>query len=502
MHQPLTVFRSDTRVISPFAQRLFRLFGCFSSAYVLLIFAIDGSLHFLWGVLLVGIGLISLFIYTGSKRRYYSPLIFTIFYFLGYLLAFTNILVNKNEIPAIGYGAIGSFGFTDEEFFQVVVVIYIGMTGIMVATFLAERVFNRRYVINEGRLNLPFLHSKTFSLRNWVLLWFIFSVSLILFMWHLGIGMVGLKPKITLPFKLVGTLVFLKTTFVPSIGIFLLGLALYTNRKRLTDLVFGMLVFVGILGSLASISRGYIATTASPALLFMVLTTYKGDWKKKRVLFYMVILLITTVISIQAVAILRNIGFRTGDVSIYEPYVISGKQGKLDVVEAFSSFIPFVLERVPGIRSLLAVLSSSVSELYASWAVFIGDSYVENILLSVYGFLPLVGDIHAFGTGFGLFGMFALSGSYIMIFLGAMISCLIVIFIENLFIKKGIYPVACFFSLYLSMKIWHGLYLFFLIRDGVIILLCYVLIMRVLKLSANYNRYNKESKGMRPILLR
>lgn len=488
MNQDSTNYRSNDRAVAPFARRWLRAFGCLSSIYVLFVFAIDGSLHFLWGVLLVGIGLISLFAYTRSKRRYYTPLILTIFYFFGYLLSFTYILLNKDEMPVAGFMAIGPFGFTDAEFFPVVLVICAGMAGIMVATFSAEKIFKHFHAIKAKRIEPILFSIKTTTLRNWVWLWFIFSVALIMLMWHLEIGRVGMKDETILPFKLAGIFFFLRGIVVPFGGFLLLGLSISADKKKLTKLILCMLIFVGILGSIAGISRGYFVITVFPALLFMFLTSYKNDWNRKILSRYMFAIFIITLISIVFVQGLRNIGYAGGDISIFEVAgLLTIMWSDFDLVEAFSAFISLATSRIGGMRELLAASSSGVSDLYAPWAIFISDGkYLEDLLFSVFGFLPAADDLLAFGVVFGLWGGLALSGSYTVVFWGTIMSCLIVMFVEELFIRKKAYSVACFLSVYLCMFIWGGVYLFFLVRIGVSILLCYVIVKLISKLSYQY----------------
>ncbi len=499
MNQNSINYSRNEWTIAPFARKWLCAFGCLFSAYVLFIFAIDESLHFLWGVFLVGIGLISLFTYTRSRRRYYSPLIFTIFYFLGYLLSFTDILLNKEDMPVSGFMAIGSFGFTNEEFFPIALTIFVGMSGIIVATFSAEKIFKHFHVIKAKRIEPVLFSIKTITLRNWVWTWFVFSVTLIMLMWHLEIGRIGLKGATTLPFKLVGIFFFLRNVVIPFGGLLLLGLSLNADKKGLTKLLLWMLILVGALGSFAGISRGYFVFTVFPAFLFMLLTSYKSDWKRRILFRYMFGSVIMTVVLVVLVQNLRDVGFATGDLSVYESYRILTAWSDFDPLKAISTFISLATARIGGMRELLANVSSGVNDIYAPWAIFISDSvYIQSLLLSVFGFVPFTSDTHAFGIGFGFWGMLALSGSYAVIFLGTTISCLLVLFVEELFIRKGAYSVAWFFAVYLCISIWGNIYLFMLARNAIMIALCYAIMNRVL----NSTRYKTKQKLYGPKLIK
>ena len=221
MNQRVTNYSLDNGLMQPFPRKVIRIFGVIIAAYVMIVFAIDGSLNFLWGVLFSGIGLFSLFIYTKRRRRYYTPLIFMIFYFLGYMLSFSYVLLNKNDVPRSGFGAIGDFMFTDSNFFIVMLVVTAGMGGILTATLIAEKIFRRRHDIATRKNVEPgFLPKK--QLYAWIWLWGCFSICLVLLMWALEIGRTGLVGKTHLPLRLVGLFVYLRGIFVPFCGILLL----------------------------------------------------------------------------------------------------------------------------------------------------------------------------------------------------------------------------------------------------------------------------------------
>jgi len=101
--------------------------------------------------------------------------------------------------------------------------------------------------------------------------------------------------------------------------------------------------------------------------------------------------------------------------------------------------------------------------------------------MSVFHFMPRTDEVRAFGTAFNLWGMFSLSGSYALIFFGSLISYMIVIFIEYVFLKRGLPCVAMFFSVYLSLRIWRNIYFYLLVRDILMVLLFYVIMGFILK---------------------
>ena len=483
MNQGAINYKLDTGLVAPFPRRLLRIFGVIVVGYVMVVFAIDDSLNFLWSVLFAGIGLFSLVIYTKRRRRYYSPLIFVIFYFLGYLLSFCHVLLNKSDMPRSGYGAIGDFTFTNSEFSIVILVVTAGMSGILTAALIAERIFRRRRgIATRKNIETSFLPKK--QLYVWIWLWFCFSICLMLFMWHLEIGRTGMVGKTRLPFRLSGLFVCLKGIFVPFCGILLLDLCLRGERKRLASLVLILLIVIGIVSSLSGTSKGGFAFTVFPAILFLFFTSQRYNLSQRLFVRFSVIGLIVGSVVIYLVNIVRNFAYANVSWSLTDALnlLINLKVSDFNVYQMIALFVAELTGRVGGIRELMAVISSNVSGIEIPVKMFMGTlQRTPEISYTVMGFIPFSSDKLGFGFTYGMWGGLFLSKSYLVVYLGTAFLVGIVICFEEVFFRKGLNSVALLFSILLSFQFWGSATMFILSRFAVLLLLCYFPVLYVIK---------------------
>ena len=103
--------------------------------------------------------------------------------------------------------------------------------------------------------------------------------------------------------------------------------------------------------------------------------------------------------------------------------------------DAFNAFLDLVVERIGGLRELLGVTSSTENKFSSTWVVFSGGdpAAVERITYRTFGFVPSTAGGLAFGLGFGLWGTLALSGSSVVVFLGSLLTMLMLTGIEEIF---------------------------------------------------------------------
>lgn len=486
MNQGITNYSLNNRLIQPFPRKVICIFGTIIGVYVMVVFTIDDSLNFLWGVLFAGIGLFSLFIYTKRRRQYYTPLIFTIFYFLGYLLSFSHVLLNKNDIARSGFGAIGGFMFTDSNFFIVMLVVTAGMSGILTVTLIAEKIFRRRRgIVTRKNIEPGFLPKK--QLYTWILLWFCFSICLVLLMWNWGIGRTGLMGKTSLPFRLAGFFIYLRDIFIPFCGILLLDICLRGARKRLANLVLMQLIVIGIFGSLGSTSKGIFVFTVFPAILYLFFTIRKNNLSQRLFIRFSAATLVIGSILIFIVSFyVRKFAYTNISWSLKDAqYLLTNLTfSDFDIFEIFTYFMNFLIGSIGGIRELMAVIGSNVSDIEIPVKIFIGmmseDSY-RSISYSVFGFIVPSPEGTAFGIGYGMWGQLFLSGSYLVVYFGTILLVGIVICLEEVFIRKGFYSIALLVSIILCKRFWGSASMFYLSRFAVLLLICYLTTLYILK---------------------
>ena len=483
MNRRVTNYSLDKGLIEPAPRKVMRVFGVIISIYAIAVFAIDDSVSFFWGVMLAAFGLFPLFIYTKRKLRYYSPLIFTMFYFLGYLLSGANVLLNKAEIPRTGYGAIGNFMFTDADFLTLSFVIIAGMSGIMTATFIAEKIFGyRRRIGPLTKSEYYFLPKK--KLHLWIWVWVFFSIFLMLLMWHFEIGRTGMRGKTPLPFKLVGLFFYLKGIFVPVCGILLLDICLQGIRRRLASLVLILLIVIGILSSLSGTSKGGVAFIVFPAILFLFFTSHRSNLSQKLLPWFSVVALVIAFIVVFIVSAVRRFAYANLSWNFVDAINVLTSLNDVDLHYSFYIFISTMTDRVGGIRELMAVIGSNISDIEYPIKVFMGmvnDEYHRYLSYSVFGFIVPEGEGIAFGLTYGMWGRLFLSKSYFVVYIGTVFLVGILICFEEIFLRKGLYSVALMFSIIICFQFWGGVTLLRLSRFLVLLLICYFTALYVLK---------------------
>ncbi|MFH1062515.1 MAG: hypothetical protein V1747_06480 [Candidatus Omnitrophota bacterium] len=471
------------RIIYPYARNLLFLLALLASLYIIGVIVVNDYQIIVPVTWLIFMGLFSIYKYTNKNRRYYTPIILTIFYFFGYLLSLANTLMNKSNLRAIGFKAIGSFGFSFWEYLSLTFIISTGMLGILCSVVFMEKFKNScrslfRY-FNPNKKQIIRINYVIISL----LIWFLISTAIFLYMNKIGIGRTGLKPETLLPFKLVGILFYVKLILIPCLGCFLFGVILETNNKILINLSIILLILLGIIGSISGISRGSLIFSVLPSFIYMLFKSHKNDFKRKILKSYSIIAILLLMILIPLVLGMRNIGYAGGKIDFSTAINILKSFKVADLPGAAGSLISLILDRVMGINELYAVFSSGIKDLYAPWALFITDgAYLEKIIKAVFGFVPSNEGNLAFGVGFGLWGVLQLSGSYSVIFLGTFVACSLSMAIEEIFIRNGMYYVACFFAINFGMLVWEGLYVSRLSRTLLMIFICLIITVSLKKL--------------------
>lgn len=468
--------------MSPLAQKVIRVFGCLVSLWFLIVFSFEKDLSVMWAFGLVGIGLLSLWLYSRPDIRYYTPLFFTVFYFIGYLLYLTYILLYKEDIPKTGWNSIGRFKFVDSHFLPFAFVVFSGMAGVFIAFFIARLLFRKRSCALISKDIRPENLSANI-LCILILAWFIFSVFLVLIMWSLGIGKTGLANETQLPFKLNGMLYFMKKIFIPFCGILFLDICLRLKNKKLASQVVILLLVIGFLGALGGLSRGVFAFTIFPPILFLLFTSRKGNLSLKLFCKFSLFSVAALVIVVFLVQLLRNAGFSGQDVAVTKSVAIIKETGDMDFFKKLSSKLPVIAAgRVGGVWQLMSISSSRYKNKEAPVKVFFGDKALnKEICLSVYGFNPKITKKLAFGTSYGLWGQMFLGKNYYSVFIGTFLITAVIILFEELFVRRGIRSAALFFSILLGFELWDSPRIFTLSRYVILLFLCYFVMRVILK---------------------
>ncbi len=140
--------------------------------------------------------------------------------------------------------------------------------------------------------------------------------------------------------------------------------------------------------------------------------------------------------------------------------------------------------RIGEIWELMAVIGSNVSDLKIPFKMFMGmirnDGYA-SLDYSFLGFNPQGGGGLAFGIGYGMWGQLFLSKSYLVVYFGTTLLAGIIICLEEVFMRKGLYSVALLVSILLGVRFWGSASMFILSRFAVLLLVCYLTVLYFLK---------------------
>lgn len=468
------------RIVMPFGRTILLSFAVACSLYLVAVMAMKSEVSVVWGIAWAVMGLASMVFYVQPARRYYAPILITIFFFLGYVLSLASIILNIDDIPRIGFGAIGAFEFTDPDFLALTMVLFFGLSGMCLAVIVAEKIFGKERSIRNLEIRFPSLILKK-SFYYWFVVWFLFSVAVIVFMWLVGVGRTGITGQY-LPFKLSGVLFYVKLVCIPFVGMLLLDMALQRARPREITLSLLSLLVVGAIGSFGGMSRGSFVVMVLPAVLYLMFTSSGNNINKK---FFKVFLLWTTIcasVIVFVVTSVRTQVYSGTDFGAAETIRVAREvtRENISLSGMFLSLVELSVDRIGGLRELMAVVGSDIEDISLPMRFFTGNIDVDemsSITYSILGFVPYVDDTLAFGVALGMWGQLFLSRNYILVFLGTFLTIMVMLWVEELFLRKGLPAAAIAFSVILSFQVWGGSSLFVVSRFIAMLFLCYVFVL-------------------------
>jgi hypothetical protein len=433
--------------------------------------------------------MISLYLHTKPHRRYFAPLLMALLYFLGYLLALIHVVMHKNSFFATErYSYLLLESLENRDMFRLTLVLTSGMAGIICATLIAESIFRNQLGKISSR-PLPAWNSGLSGGRVRILiwLWLAGSLFLMLLMWNLGIGRGGLMNETILPFKLAGIMVYSRNFLIPFIGIVFLEMCLRNNQNKLVWKILFMLIFLGGVGSITAMSRSYFFFTVLPPLFYLTLKTDWSKWNRGTLVLLVLSCVIAAIFMVTLVQALRGIGYTGDRLSLG---LLRTDHGALNMTEGAEKLVSLAITRVIGLQELLRVYDAEINDIRAPISVFIGRNkpYISFLLSQVTGRSFESDGFTAFGYGYGLWGMWFMSGSYLLVFLASSVFSLLVILVEELFLRKGAQLCALYLSLTLTMWTWGGVYLFFLNRAVIMVMICYVIMLKLRRRSNSCSR--------------
>lgn len=465
-------------IINSAAQRYLTQFAGLASLVLIIAVWLRSDISIVYPTLMGAIGVCSVYYYAMPHRRYVLPILWALFFVLGYILAFASVLIDPDSAGIGPLKDTSFFTFSDSSFFTVFLVMLSGMTGIATAVKLFEKVYGRHsrlalggVVVDEG-----FRRRVKRISRAWLLI----SLVVIALMWALGIGRSGLSHATTLPFMLTGILVYVKNMIIPFFGYLVFIAAVRTHSYGQIRIVLFMLLVVGFVGSVAFVSRSFFIFVIIPAVL--QIGFYESDRTLSRrflresglLIFGMILILLP------GIELIREVVYTGGTMSSLKAADITEGSSFLG---ALGSIISLSTSRIVGFRELVVITNYTGFDLLAPWQVFAGDETFNQMLsFALFRFEQEASGDNAFGYALGLWGMFYLSGSYFIVYLGSALAAGIVLAFEELFLQRGYVQFQSFMGLTIGLWIWGGIDWFLLSRLLVSASFCYVIV-RYTKLS-------------------
>jgi hypothetical protein len=451
------------------ARKYIRIGYLISLIFVVSVFFIDEKVNLILGLIWAGASFWVICFTTNRDRRYYTPLFVAIFYLFGYLIAFAILLLNKNTSLIAGNYIDSFFSFTSAQVFSIISITITGVFAVIFATLVFEKFFSKTQIKKDNNyLKLS---------MNTIYLWFFLSCALLVVMWVLGVGRGGLQNSTLLPFRLAGIMVYARNFLVPFVGTFFFGIYM-CNNPRLALHIFRLIVCLGILATVTSLSKSIFIFYCAPTVLFVFFTLGRKEWLYRVFLRYSLLTLVLFSFLIVFLETLRTLGYHNQNINLISQLSLLEFS---DMKTGFLRILTLSISRIIGLKELILINSSTLFDSKGPLMVFFENTeYINSVLLDVFNIIPQNDGFTSTGIGFGLWGMLYLGGSLLMVFGGTFLLYLFPLFVEEVFLRENEKILSLFFSVQLGLWFFGGVNMSFLFRTSIMLFLCY-LTMRFLK---------------------
>lgn len=441
-----------TALISPKARKLIVLLGFLQLLLVLFLSMFQKTFSPLIGVSLASLGFVMNMFAISPQRRHFTPLIWALWFNLGCVLSFADLLLNEATYSSQYMPLTGAFAFTDPEMWRAILVLIVGSASVMATAAVGGKVLSRSRPIETYGSRLPSLRSPL----TMVLSWTGASLALALFLGSRQIGRTGLVDQTVLPFHLSGFLNFSRTFLVPCTGILILDLLMSGGHRRLGKLMLLCLGLVGLVGSLTTLSRGYLGILVLVTSLYLFISSGRHSISLRSMLQQLPFVVLFLSVGVFYVNYLRNFGYAAQKMDIGNTVSFMSRGTLADTAGIFHTVFLLATSRIGGLQELLAVLSAPhVWQLSNPLQMFLGNGDDSAWLLrEVYSFVSYSDGTVATGMGFGLWGTLMLSGSLIVTAIGSMMCVLFSLIVEEIFFRLGARSVALCLAVYIGLQLW------------------------------------------------
>lgn len=447
---PTVLRHCDGPLISAQGRKVFLAVCAAEGLLVLISCTLQQTFNPIIGVFLWAIGMVLVLFGTSPARCYYSPLIFAMWFHLGCVLSFVDLIVNEALHRAHPNPATAAFAFTDGEMWTALTFMLVGVGAVVATTIVYEKLLAR------GTASLPRTFRDSRVATQAVAGWIVFSLLLSILLIFLQIGRTGLVNKTDLPFHLAGLLSFTRSYVVPSFGLVIVDLLLNGRHALVLKAMFVGLLVVGLAGSIAALSRGYMGFLVISLSLYFVVNWGRHRFTMRTLAYWILGAVPLLLVGIFVVNTLREKGFSGQELSLPAvfSYIVESRLTDLGLI--LTDFFNLAVGRIGGLQELLGALSAPhIWDAGNPWYLFVeNEAMMAWLQRSVLGFTTYGDASVGFGYSFSLWGSLALSGSLWIVFLGTAAYVVALLAMEEIFFRIELPVVALVMAVNVGFQFW------------------------------------------------
>jgi hypothetical protein len=403
-------------------------------------------------------GLGALWLSLHGRVVYLSTVAFPILFLIGYPLRIISIETNTSLDPLVDVSLfIGRFTFTKEAYWEFIKVALVGLFGLTLGQVVVLAFFCRKSSV--GTKSAVLVSNKLTTTIWW---WFGLSIGVLLLSKVLGVGTNGLEPA-ALPFRIAGLLFFCRTLALPLVGMYLFGVAVENNMRRKTYAILKMTVIIGVASFPVTLSKAALLYSMLPYLAYLFIYSYQSRLSKKMVHWGAVAVILLLPVMVLSVQAARDLAYSQGKLANAQEIIdeVSTSFGSASVSETTIAMRNLVLDRILGASELMGVVAGRPYSRRLIFEVLRGngtneDVGVSDVFYDLFGLMPATVNGVYNGKAFGLFGLLYLSHESILVFCLALFLGGLVLWIEDLFLRRMNAGASALVGFMICMAVWEG----------------------------------------------
>jgi len=350
-----------------------------------------------------------------TKKIDYFDLLVLTWITLGYFFAINKVTGRYNDRKEI----FGRFNFQEDQFTTYTIIFLIGVVGVYLAMVIVGN--KKRWIKKTKIISSPKAYIYIFLIATLILAYIANSKN---------IGIMGIKNE-NYNFPVVGIYYYTRNIVYPIIISIMLDMILIKYGKIDKKLII-IILFYSVLMAMLSLSKKQIVFYLAPIIIYIIISSKI----RLRTAFAALIVLQIIAITLSIMAYSR-LQIYSGSMD----FTMQSMINNLFIINV-SDIINLVSIRLGGTSELLAV--SSNFDLFTINKTLESQDYNEYI----YGIN--IGEKYA-GMGVTLFGYFAMSGNYLVIFFGVFLTTILIKLAVNYFkelnkITAGMLTTLIFFE--------------------------------------------------------